>query len=206
MVFTPHPCPSPHAAIRNRTEAWGEGAPLTAQVESVRVRFQAAGTILCRRCDIKSYGIFTGRRFSHHLGQLDRFQSRQGRRRAAGRRKPPDQGPKTTVFPRPGGGMEGRRIRPAGAHEGWDGCRARGVVTGLSPPANVRHPAGVRLPHSKTRSVFRNSEVPPGFGVRQPPGAFPRRPCCHKEPSAQPFASIGVHSRFNFSGLKIEPE
>jgi multidrug efflux pump subunit AcrA (membrane-fusion protein) len=35
--------------------------------------------------------------------------------------------------------LAGRRIRPAGAHEGWDG----GAVRGLSPPANIRHPAGV---------------------------------------------------------------
>jgi hypothetical protein len=35
---------SPHAAIRNRTEAWGEGAPLTAQVESVRMAVPSART------------------------------------------------------------------------------------------------------------------------------------------------------------------
>jgi hypothetical protein len=81
LGFTPHPCPSPHAAIRNRTEAWGEGAALTAQVKSVRIAVPSArtrvvqpncrqpadalgyglrprrgSTFLCRRCDIKTYG------------------------------------------------------------------------------------------------------------------------------------------------------
>jgi alcohol dehydrogenase class IV len=52
------------------------------------------------------------------------FQSRQGRRKVAGRRKPPVKA-HTTISPAP----EGRRIRPAGAHEGWDGCPGPGVVT-----------------------------------------------------------------------------
>jgi hypothetical protein len=33
---------------------------------------------------------------------------------------------------------EGRRIRPAGAHEGWDGCRVRG----LTPQATCGTPSG----------------------------------------------------------------
>jgi hypothetical protein len=44
LDFTPHPCPSPHAAIGNPTEAWGEGAALSAPVESVRMAIASART------------------------------------------------------------------------------------------------------------------------------------------------------------------
>jgi hypothetical protein len=50
-------------------------------------------------------------------------------------------------------------------------CRMRCPVTSPTPGQSGRG-----LPHSKTRSVLRGSVTPPGFGVRQPSGAFPRRP------------------------------
>jgi hypothetical protein len=59
----------------------------------------------------------------------------EGRRKIAGRRKPPDQGPHHHFA-----ALEGRRIRPAGAHEGWDGCRVRGCHPRLmsgTPPGCV---------------------------------------------------------------------
>jgi hypothetical protein len=53
---------------------------------------------------------------SESVGQL--FQSRQGRRRVAGRRKPPDTSGPTPHPSRPSRAPEGRGIRRAGAHEG----------------------------------------------------------------------------------------
>jgi hypothetical protein len=72
---------------------------------------------------------------------------------------------------------EGQRIRPAGAHEG------RGSVPGLrglSPPANFRHPAGVRRSEGTTDINRGLAKVPEGrrtiAGRRKPPVRSPNTP------------------------------
>jgi hypothetical protein len=67
-------------------------------------------------------------RRSESVGQP--FQSREGRRTIAGRRKPPVKARKQSFFR----ALVGRRIRPAGAHEGWYGVPGPGVVTQVVTP------------------------------------------------------------------------
>jgi hypothetical protein len=135
--------------------------------------------------ELFSFRLVCGR--SESVGHL--FQSRQGRRRVAGRRKPPDQEP-TPHTPAP----EGRRIRPAGAHEGMGWVPGSG---GLSPPAHVRHPAGVRWGLGRRE---RRDTRPP----RKNPSVDPKihRQAGFAEKNTKDAKSRSAHLRLNPSDLE----
>jgi hypothetical protein len=88
----------------------------------------------------------------------------EGRRDNSRAAQAPGPQPQHTHFPRPG---EGRRIRPAGAHERWGSVPGPGVVARLSPPANFRQPAGVRRPEGTT-DINRKTATHPILTLRPP--------------------------------------